>query len=312
MPRSSPTSLFFAAAISFALGCAGPNAQVSQIKADNEKLVSTVKTQKEEQEALHKKAASLEQRLDQSEKEIARLTGRKGSWDEESRTASSKSSSLPVPSAEEGGRNAHHPLPVGESRPEILAVPKREEKLPWRPPAAPAAVPKPSTAPPKEPPMGSSTKTTSTPAPSASLRTLAQRDTRLQYDAATDTARYQQEILFESSGATLTSVGRKRLDELATWLKADQTKDLRILISSWATKNDPQPSARLDSAAARATAVADYLGTRGIPEGRLILVDPDSPSRLLEPPSASPVQIHLAQPNAAILGQVARQPALRR
>jgi outer membrane protein OmpA-like peptidoglycan-associated protein len=311
MPRSSPTSLFFAAGLALALGCAGPNAQVSQIKADNEKLISTVKTQKEEQAALLKKAASLEQRLDQSEKEIARLTGRKGSWDEESRTASSKNSSLPVPSSEAGGRNAHHPLPIAESRPDILAVPKREEKLPWRAPASPATVPKPSTPPPKEPAGGSSTKTTSTPASSASLRTLAQRDTRLQYDAATDTARYQQEILFESSGAALTSVGRKRLDELATWLKADQTKDLRILISSWAAKGDPQPSARPDSAATRAAAVADYLGTRGIPEDRLVLVGPGSPARLLEAPSGGPVQIHLALPSAPILAQVAR-PALRR
>jgi outer membrane protein OmpA-like peptidoglycan-associated protein len=300
IPSRSIFLLAFCATVSFALGCAGPNAQVNQIKADNEKLLSTIKTQKEEQEALLKKAASLEQRLDQSEKEIVRLTGRKSAWDTESRTASSKNSALPVPST----GSASGPK---EGKPEILAVPGREEKLPWRSPASSTG---PSQTPSKEPAASGPVKAASTP--TASLRTLSQRDPRLKYDPATDTARYQQEILFEASGSALTTVGRKRLDELASWLKADQTKELRVLIAAPSTgEKEPGTKATQDSHSARVAAVADYLGSRGISEDRVVLVGPGSPARLLEGPPSGPVQIHLAQSSAPILGQVTK-PALRR
>ena len=102
MPRKS--AIIVLVAISIASGCAGPNAQVTQIQSEKQELLAAVKAQKEEQEALRQKAASLEQRLDQSEKEIVRLTGRKSTWDEGTRTASTKSSSTNLP------------LPVGEGR----------------------------------------------------------------------------------------------------------------------------------------------------------------------------------------------------
>lgn len=291
-----------AAALSLAVGCAGPNAQVSQIQSEKEELISTLKAQKDEQEALQRRAASLEQRLDQSEKEIVRLTGRSSPWAQETRTASSKNAASPSDNSK--------PSPS-------LSVPEKDspaEKLPWRSPAT-----KPSTTPPKESPkLESPTRTSSKVTPT--LRSLAQRDSRLQYDAATDTARYQLDVPFEDNGAGLTAEGRKRLDDLASWLKAEQTKELRVLVSGSSTgmkkpkAGDDKPRFANDRqlGAARAGAVADYLDRHGITADRLVIVGAGGPSKPLEDTSGSPVQIHLAPPNAPVLGLVPTQPALRR
>jgi outer membrane protein OmpA-like peptidoglycan-associated protein len=292
----------FAAALFLAAGCAGPNAQVSQIQSEKEELISTVKAQKDEKEALERRAASLEQRLDQSEKEIVRLTGRKSTWAEETRTASSKNSAAPS----------------AISRPSTsLSTPEKEmpaEKLPWRSP-----VTRPSTTPPRESPkLDNPNRTSSQVTPT--LRSLAQRDTRLRYDAATDTARYQLDVSFEENGAGLTAEGRKRLDDLASWLKAEQTKELRVLVSGSSTgmrkpkPGDDKPRFANDRqlGAARAGAVADYLDRHGITADRLVIVGTGGPSKPLEDTSGSPVQIHLAPPNAPVLGLVPNQPALRR
>ncbi|MBC7855722.1 MAG: OmpA family protein [Pirellulaceae bacterium] len=295
-------------ALSLALGCAGPNAQVSQIQSEKQELISTVKAQKEEKEALQQRAASLESRLDQSEKEIVRLTGRKSNWDESARSASSK----------------NLPLPLGEGRGEGLTVPNNDEKtspiekLPWRAPAASPSTSKPSTTSPQEPAKSNSTRISSKVTPS--LRSLAQRDSRLQYDAATDTARYQLDIAFEDNAAGLTAEGRKRLDDLASWLKAEQTKELRVLVSGSSTgmkkpkAGDDKPRFANDRqlGAARAGAVADYLDRHGITADRLVIVGSGGPQKSLEDTSGSPVQIHLAESSAPVLGLVPKQPALRR
>ena len=296
MPRKS--AIIVLLALSIASGCAGPSAQVSQIQSEKQELLAAVKVQKEEQEALRQKAASLEQRLDQSEKEIVRLTGRKSTWDEGTRTASTKS---------------NLPLPLGEGRGEGVTAPKKDlgkappaaEKLPWRAPAAIPTKSKPTTTPPKEPSKSGATKTSSPV--TSSLRSLAQRDSRLQYDAATDTARYQADISFEENGSVLTADGRKRLDDLASWLKAEQTKELRILVSGSAA-GTKKPNDR-NLAAGRASAVADYLGRHGINADRLAIVDTQKP---LAETSGNPVQIHLADSSASVLGPVPKQPALRR
>ena len=112
MPRKSAIVVLFA--LSIASGCAGPNAQVSQIQSEKQELLATLKLQKEEQEALRQKTASLEQRLDQSEKEIVRLTGRKSTWDEGTRTASTK------------GNSANPPLPLGKDQSEGVTAPKKD------------------------------------------------------------------------------------------------------------------------------------------------------------------------------------------
>lgn len=313
MPRNTANVFLLAisAALSLTLGCAGPSAQVSQIQSEKQELISTVKAQKEEKEALQQRAASLESRLDQSEKEIVRLTGRKSNWDEGTRSASTK----------------NLPLPLGKGRGEGLTAPKEDEKepatekLPWRSPAGirSSSVPKPSTTPPKEPAKAGNTTRASTKV-NPSLRSLAQRDSRLQYDAATDTARYQLDISFEDNAAGLTAEGRKRLDDLASWLKAEQIKELRVLVSGFSTgmkkpkAGDDKPRFANDRqlGAARAGAVADYLDRHGITADRLVIVGTGGPQGPLEETSGSPVQIHLAEASAPVLGLVPKPPALRR
>ena len=304
MPRLFAKYFFLAIgfALCFAAGCAGPNAQVSRIQSEKDELISTIKAQKDEKEALERRAASLEQRLDQSEKEIVRLTGRKSTWDEGTRSASSKNASAPITKTKQ-------PPPLLQEEKETPA-----EKLPWCSPAA-----KPSTTPPKETTKAeNATRTSSKVTPT--LRSLAQRDSRLQYDATTDTARYQLDVPFEENGAGLTAEGRKRLDDLASWLKAEQTKELRVLVSGSSTgmkkpkAGDDKPRFANDRqlGAARAGAVADYLDRHGITADRLVIVGTGGPSKPLEETSGSPVQIHLAPPTAAVLGLVPNQPALRR
>ncbi|MCE9528782.1 MAG: OmpA family protein, partial [Planctomycetales bacterium] len=268
MPRTSAKLVLCstAAALLFAAGCAGPSAQVSQIQSEKEELISTLKAKKDEKEALERRAASLEQRLDQSEKEIVRLTGRKSNWDEGTRSASSKSTAIP------SAKSTQPPaLPKGEPGSEKESP---VDKLPWR---GPKAIP--STKPPKESTkLESPTRTSSKVTPT--LRSLAQRDTRLQYEAATDTARYQLDVPFEENGAGLTAEGRKRLDDLASWLMAEQTKELRVLVSGSSTgmrkpkAGDDKPRYANDRqlGAARAGAVADYLDRHGITADRLVVV----------------------------------------
>jgi len=298
MARTSAKLVLLAASVALCLaaGCAGPNAQVSQIQAEKEELISTVKAQKDEKEALERRAASLEQRLDQSEKEIVRLTGRKSNWDEGTRVGQAP------PAAKSKDRQAQPDLQPAA------------DKLPWRGPKV-----KPSTTPPKEPIKPESpTRTSSKVTPT--LRSLAQRDSRLQYDAATDTARYQLDVPFEENGAGLTGEGRKRLDDLASWLMAEQTKELRVLVSGSSIgmrkpkAGDDKPRYANDRqlGAARAGAVADYLDRHGITADRLVVVGTGGPSLALEETSGSPVQIHLAEPTAPVLGLVPKQPALRR
>jgi len=309
MPRNTAVFFAFPGLFAFALGCAGPGAQVKQLQTEKDELISTVKAQKDAQESLQQRAASLEKRLDQSEKEIARLTGHKSTWDDEPRTATTKGS-------------AKLPLPLKEGPGEGTSPSKPEEKLPWRAPstkstdagqAPPAATSKKSQA---EPDLNAPASTKISP----TLRSLAQRDSRLQYDPSTDTARYQLDIGFEDGGAGLTAEGRKRLDDLASWLKAEQTRDLRVLVSGSSTgmrkpksgEEKPRYANDRQLGAARAGAVADYLDRHGITPDRLVIVGSGGPSHALEDTSGSPVQIHLAPSTAPILGLVPKQPSLRR
>jgi outer membrane protein OmpA-like peptidoglycan-associated protein len=154
-----------------------------------------------------------------------------------------------------------------------------------------------------------------------SLRALAQRDSRLQYDAASDTARYQMEISFGDNDAELTADGRKRLDDLASWLKAEQTRDLRVLVSGSSSgmkkpkSGDDKPRFANDRqlGAARAGAVADYLDRHGITADRLVVLGTGaSQLDLGESTSSGPVQIYLAGAAAPVMGLVPKRPALRR
>lgn len=55
-------------------GCAGgPNAQLTSCQQDKEQLLATIREQRDANRALRDQVASLETRLDQSEKELASL-----------------------------------------------------------------------------------------------------------------------------------------------------------------------------------------------------------------------------------------------
>jgi outer membrane protein OmpA-like peptidoglycan-associated protein len=53
-------------------GCSAPNSQLTTCQAEKEQLLTTIRTQRDTTRALHEQVASLESRLDQAEKELAR------------------------------------------------------------------------------------------------------------------------------------------------------------------------------------------------------------------------------------------------
>jgi outer membrane protein OmpA-like peptidoglycan-associated protein len=56
-----------------AMGCSGPNAQLTACQQDKDQLLATIREQRDSNRVMHEQVASLESRLDQSEKELARL-----------------------------------------------------------------------------------------------------------------------------------------------------------------------------------------------------------------------------------------------
>ncbi len=79
-------------------GCSSPSSQIASCQADKEQLLATIREQRDANRTMHEQVASLEKRLDESEKELAR------------RGAPTKLSS---------------------------AKPVKDEKLPWRSPESP-------------------------------------------------------------------------------------------------------------------------------------------------------------------------------
>ena len=53
-------------------GCSAPNEQLTSCQADKEQLLVTIRQQRDSNRAMQEQVASLESRLDQAEKELAR------------------------------------------------------------------------------------------------------------------------------------------------------------------------------------------------------------------------------------------------
>lgn len=89
------------------LGCSGPSSQLSSCQQDKEKLLATIRHQRDAGRALKEQVASLETRLDQAEKELALRTGgtRVSSRPVDSKTPV-KAESLPWRSPPAKGGNA--------------------------------------------------------------------------------------------------------------------------------------------------------------------------------------------------------------
>jgi outer membrane protein OmpA-like peptidoglycan-associated protein len=197
---SFPVILMIAAA-----GCSGANSQLATCQAEKDQLLGTIRSQRDTTRALNQQVTSLESRLDQAEKEIAR--GSTGT----------RLSSRPQEPA------ARAPEPAVRQLQTPAPSPVKSDSLPWRSPASKS-----------EPAQSVETKTRASnakPSAASSLVSLARRDSRLQYDAKAQAARVDLPIAFDDKSATLTAAGKLKLDELAKLLKGDDARELRVVVA---------------------------------------------------------------------------------
>jgi hypothetical protein len=187
-----PTLLLIVGA-SMAAGCAGQNSQLATCQAEKEQLLATISTQRDTTRALNEQVASLESRLDQAEKQLARAGG------------TTRLSSVPAK--------------VTASPPTTT----KAESLPWRAPAAKDAKVPPQPAPPVSGQRASNAATT--------LAELAKRERGLSYDAAKAAARLDLPLEFRDGGAELSAADKTRLDEVSRLLRSEGARELPIVIA---------------------------------------------------------------------------------
>ena len=96
-------------------GCTLRNSQLTTCQAEKEQLLTTIRTQRDTNRTLQTQVASLESRLDQSEKELARVS------------TGTRLSSVPS-----GANDPPRTTPVSSSTPSTI----RNEGLPWRSPGS--------------------------------------------------------------------------------------------------------------------------------------------------------------------------------
>jgi outer membrane protein OmpA-like peptidoglycan-associated protein len=192
-------------------GCSSPNSQLTRIQQDKEQLLAAIGEQRSANRALREQVVSLESRLDQSEKELARSGGG-------TRLSSKPSSTAPTRS--------------GNSLP-----PPRGEPLPWRAPASknergtsPAADSRSLSGPSLQPATGS-------------LAALAARDSRVQLDARSGAAQLRAPLEFDTQNGTLTAQSKRELDQVARLLRSEEARGLKIVIA------DPGSPARAQAVA---------------------------------------------------------------
>jgi outer membrane protein OmpA-like peptidoglycan-associated protein len=283
--------LLHSGAIGLALlcGCAGPNAQLTSCQQDKEQLLTTIREQRDTTRALHEQVASLETRLDQAEKELARGGG------------ATRLSSRP-----------------GERAPAKKSSPT-SEPLPWRSPAEKKEDAQ------SGPEIRRTTNTRAGETPAArakgSLLALARSNRSVRYDARSSTAQIDLPLAFEGATAALTAADKRQLDELARLLKSDEARDLRVMVAGFASgtpgrsdSRDGNPSGvdgepRFASArqlgTARAQAVADYLDRHGIAQERLGVSGVGSrvaQANTSGKSAASGVQVYLLDGDAPVVG----------
>ena len=265
------------AAAVFVTGCSGPSKQLAAVQEDKEQLLATIRQQRDANRTLQGQVASLESRLDQAEKELARRGG------------TTRVSTRP-----------DSPPPV------------KNEPLPWRTPTENQS-PAPSK-PTASPAASQGGQRSARPAPAAlSLAALADRDRRLQYDPQSHAARMGTPIEFDGSSATLSAAGKQQLDEVSRFLKSDPARELRIMVAGYAagrpstTAPVAEGESRVTSArqlgATRAQAVADYLDRHGIAQERLAVTGVGSRDNHGDSAtSGGGVEIYLLEPETTVVG----------
>jgi outer membrane protein OmpA-like peptidoglycan-associated protein len=272
-----------------AAGCSSSKSQLATVQADKEQLLATIREQRDTTRTLHDQVASLETRLDQAEKELARRGG--------------------------GTRIS--------SRPEQPTAPVQNESLPWRnPPTGKNATPAKSSSGPAIGDGGRNSNARSAVG-GVSLASLASRDRRLLYDTQSHAARFDTPIAFDDNTAALSAQGKRQLDEVARFLKSEPARDLRVMVAGYAegrpsttapaADGESRPASARQLGAARAQAVADYLDRHGIAQERLGITGvgnhgiQDDVAK-----NSGGVQIYLLQPDAAVVGWGPTGESLRR
>lgn len=283
--------------LALATGCTSPASQLRQCQQEKDQLLAAIRQQRETATALRQQVASLEERLDQAEKELARSG------------SPSRLSSRPT------------------DRPPASAPSTSAETLPWRPPAdrlppteqAPAAEKK------QVRPAASTAPLRSEPAPrplgqAANLRQLLARDPRCAYDPQVGAFRIRLPLTFRE-GTTLTAESKQHLDDLARWLKREELRDVRVLIAGYAEgrpvgEGSPRPATARELGMAQASAVADYLDRHGIAHERLGVTAVGSRGpwgqTTQSQGATGAVQIFLLPPETPVIGWGPTGQALRR
>src|SRR5437762_2441611 len=208
---------FFLAVVSVSFaGCTLRNAQVTACQAEKDQLLTTIRTQRDTTRSLQTQVASLESRLDQAEKELARTS------------TGTRLSSVPSGSGDPP-RSMPVSAPSASSAP--AQPPIRSEGLPWRSPASKTE----QDPPPRDLRRGGINSGSA----DASLLALARRDRRVQYNAEAHAARLDVPVSFEDKSATLTAEGKRQLDDLARLLKSDDARELRVMVAGFAAGKPP-------------------------------------------------------------------------
>jgi outer membrane protein OmpA-like peptidoglycan-associated protein len=255
-------------------GCTLRNSQVTACQAEKEQLLTTIRTQRDTTRSLQTQVASLESRLDQAEKELARSS------------TGTRLSSVPSGASDP-------PRSVPASAP--AQPPIRSEGLPWRSPSTKTE----QDPPPRDLRRGGINGGSG----GGSLLALARRDRRIEYDASAHAAKVNVPVAFDDKSATITADGKRQLDDLARLLKSDDARELRVMVSGFAAGRPPAAGAndgdeRFTSArqlgTARAQAVADYLDRHGIAQERLAV----SGSGTRADSVGSGVQVYLLESDA--------------
>lgn len=269
---------FTAVALTTLLGCTTSGKKLATIQAEKEQLLTTISAQRDTVRAQNDKIASLETRLDQAEKELARA-----------------GSPTRISTRPPSGRIGDPPAAA------------KSEPLPWRTPSKTDK----ADASKSDSKSSDSRPATGSRAASAvsSILALSRADSRVSYDAASRAAKIDVPIAFAGSTAGLTAADKLQLDEVAKLLRSDDARELRIMVAG--STAGPHTAGR-QLATTRAQAVADYLDRHGIAHDRLAVSGTSGRSSATSDRAAdNGVEIYLFDADSPVAGWAQHQPLRR-
>ncbi|HEY2410816.1 MAG TPA: hypothetical protein VGI40_01155 [Pirellulaceae bacterium] len=180
------------------VGCSTSSSKLATIQGEKEQLLTTIRSQRDTERALNEKLVSVEGRLDQAEKELARSGG-------------------------SGTRLSSIPARPSYSSPAAV----KSDNLPWRSPAGKTDSP---VLPDKSSPRSEINSTAAKPR--GSLVALAKRDNRVRYDSTARAAEIDTQVQFDDKSATISAAGKRQLDEVARLLRTNEACDLPIVVAA--------------------------------------------------------------------------------